>query len=191
MFLTIGVLLLTVLSPDHQWVSQFVSELAADGASHQKLARFGVFLPYASLIVMFAFGLFLTYRGSRPATFAALALALYSVSVGLGVIYNCDAGCPVDGATPSQVRHNYVTMIGIILLFMVPSGFAIHFKPNRKAYTVTVASMFLAAGILVLPGVFGSLEERIGLVQRSAYFVLMGWLLFLALYTLREEIDHG
>jgi len=148
-FLTIGVLLLTVLSPDHHWVSQFVSELAADGASHQKLARFGVFLPYASLIVMFAFGLFLTYRGSRPATFAALALALYSVSVALGVIYNCDAGCPVDGATPSQVRHNYVTMIGIILLFMVPSGFSSVWQSRRTHRTRSEISVFCVDGLVV------------------------------------------
>ena len=190
-FLVCGVMLVTWLSTDHIWVSQYTSALASQNASHELLVRFGLFLPYAILILCFGIGLRSWGPTSLPVKFGSWLLIAYSVSVALGIIYNCDAGCPSAGGSTSQVIHNYASGVGTILIFLVPACFAVYFRhvdDNQPMYASCVVAMFLAAAIIVVPNVYEPAADYVGLVQRATYLVLLAWLVILARYTLGRQV---
>lgn len=82
------------LRPGYNHMTQFISELGAQGTSHAAIMNFAGFLPLGLLLVGFAASL----RGALPrrplAVAVAILLGLFGLSIALAGLYSCDPGCP-------------------------------------------------------------------------------------------------
>lgn len=172
------------LQPGYSHVSQYISELNANGTPWGREIGLYLFLPLGIAMTAFLLTIrpHIQLRGVSKAGF--YLLYSYPAIVILGVIFPCDVGCPVEGSF-SQAMHNLLvvmgylmTAVGIGLLARAPAFGRIHHwvRPGLVALGVFWLVMFFA---MVSP----ELEPWRGAIQRliewSLYlvFAAMAWLM--------------
>lgn len=99
------------------------------------MAQQANFLVLGSLMIVFAFAFKRTVEPSRRTTVAAVLIALFGLSAGIGsAVLPCDAGC--DGATTIGLLHNTTGVLGFLaaLATMFTLAKRFPFRGNRAPY---------------------------------------------------------
>jgi hypothetical protein len=172
---------------DYSHISQYISELGAEGAAHGTLVSRAGFAPIGALFLAFlalASGAF--PRGATTAS-GLLALALFGVSYVVAAFFPCDAGCPATGSL-SQSLHNTAggagyagATLGLVLL-------AASFRASDRWREFFA---FTGACAVVVGGGFGAmlapeLAGVRGLGQRGAEAAVFLWVAFVSASLLQE-----
>lgn len=163
------------LDPDYDPVSQFISELSAQGAAGAPSLAAGGFLPIGLLVLTFctlASGLL---DGSRRARVGFSFVAAVGVSYALTPLFPCDPGCPLWGST-SQNVHTLLGMaeyVGFVIGSIVLAELFGRYSRWLSTYTLTSAAV--AAAAIFLASSPGNHEWR-GALQRIAEASIFIWI---------------
>lgn len=172
------------LQPDYSHVSQYISELNASGTPWGREIGLYLFLPLGMVMTAFLFAIRprLQLRGISKAGF--YLLYSYPAIVILGVIFPCDAGCPVDGSV-SQALHNnlaalsyLMTAAGIILLSRASAFDRCHHwaRPGLMVLGIFWLVMFVAMALPEFEPWRGAIQRLIGACVYLA-FAAIAWLM--------------
>jgi hypothetical protein len=174
--------------PGYSHVSQYISELGADGAAHGALVSWAGFAPIGALV----FGFLALALGGLPrgatAVAGVLALSLFGAAYFFAAFFPCDAGCPATGSLAQSV-HNALGFFGyagatagLVLLaaaFRRPARWRALF-PFTAACAAVVAAAFAAMLSPELAGVRG-------LSQRVAEIAVFAWIAAVSASLLRAQ----
>lgn len=102
------------LQPGYSHLSQYISELNAAGTAYGAVIGLYLFLPLGVVMTacLLAARPMIQLNGASRAGF--YLLYSYPAIIILGVIFPCDAGCPVEGSL-SQFLHNALTTAGYLM----------------------------------------------------------------------------
>lgn len=166
---------------DH--VSQYISELGANGAPQGWHVSWLGFFPIGLLICAFAF---FAWRAAPSSVLSALGFVgvfLFSIGYVGSAFFPCDFGCRPEEPSFSQVMHELIGLAGYLLapLTLLLLGIAAWSWP--RARWLAVWSFIAAAGALVgLGGLFDAESPTVGLYQRVLEASMMSWVVACGLY---------
>jgi hypothetical protein len=174
------------LEPGYSHVSQYISELGAEGASHAAWVSLGGFAPTGALVLGFlAFA-----SGSLPGGLTRWAGLLAFAGVGacylIAAFFPCDAGCPAQGSTSQQIHNASALLLyagapaGMLLLCAAFRG-APRWRPLVPASAACAAVAFAGFLALLAP----PLDGLRGLSQRVAEGAIFFWIAVVSAFLLR------
>ncbi len=140
----------TALDPAYDPVSQFISELSAQGAPGGSSMALGAFLPIGLLVLTFCTLSAGLLDGSRRARIGFTCVAAVGVAYALTPLFPCDPGCPPWGSL-SQDAHTLLGIgeyAGFVIGAIVLAGVFGRYSPWLSFYTLTSAA-FTAAAIFL------------------------------------------
>ncbi len=174
LWLFMTVLIAGVLHPGYSHVSQFMSELGAQGAPGGWMVNYLGFLPTEILFLAFV-GLAFRRAGRDAVTRVGLALlGLYAVSLIIASFYPCDAGCRPDDPTFSHMVHiasglgAYLFCIAGVLVLAVGCR-------RRNGNVLTVLGVLAGAFALFCFVQITPDNPHVGLYQRGLETTLYAW----------------
>lgn len=189
--LTVAVVLAGHYEPDYSHISQYVSELGAVGASHQRAFNYGGLFFAGVLTVLFALGLYLrvTPRASLVAISALVALA----GVGRLVtgLFTCDAGCNMEEMSSPAAIHFFASSIGSLSEVLAPILLAIGLRGYRQNILFRLSAGLGFASLVLLVLLLGSGNELpyVGVIQRLMLAVFYAWVGAVALRIDALQLD--
>lgn len=174
------VVLGSYLRPGYDQVSQCLSDLGSGSDATATVQRFNFFLT-GLLILAFVVGLGRTQKHNTSFKAGAFLLGVFGLTtLGVGV-FSCDPGCPVPGASFSQMAHNLLTTIGFVSVSLAPVLTASGFRNTTMSRSFIFYSKATAATSWILLIVFlyaavppGPLSPWLGVIQRL--FLAVPWL---------------
>ena len=176
------------LRPGFDHMTQFISELGANGTAYAALMNYAGFVPTGIFFVSFAIALGVTVAPSRLGLLSALLLALFGTGVITAGIMSCDAGCPIRGASTEAVIHDRVSVLSF-LAAIVAAGLLGFFARGRAEWgRLWIYCFASSATALLFLGLMGrSLESGAltGLWQRLLLMVLFSWCAVVGLHVSR------
>lgn len=168
-------LVAAALTPGYSHVSQFISELGAEGAPLQGPVRYLGF-PLAGLaLLVFCGTAWRQLPASGAATFGLLGLAVYAGGYLVAVVFPCDPGCRPATPSLSQQIHNLVGLLGYLLApgFLVLLGRAARHWPGARHL---VLASHVAAGVALLGLLtLSPASPVVGLSQRALEAAVLAW----------------
>jgi hypothetical membrane protein len=173
------------LTPGHDHLNDFISELAAREAPTEFLMRNVGFLLSGGCYVAFAAALGWRSRFDMLALVGAGFIALGGVARMLAGVHACDPGCSPLRPSPDQELHNAAARIAYLAMIVAAIYWGV--VGNRYAALRRLSPLGIGCGVwavvfLVLMIAVGSTE---GLFQRLASGVLTVWMLVFALTVYR------
>lgn len=166
------------LRPGFDHMTQFISELGANGSPHAAVMNYAGFFPTGVLFLSFGVALGIAVRPSRLGLLSAALVSLFGTGVIAAGWFSCDTGCPIVGASREALLHDQIS-VSSFLAAIVGAGLLGLFARQRPGWRglwlYCLASSALA---LVFLGLLGSsLESRsfTGLWQRLLLAVLFSW----------------
>jgi hypothetical membrane protein len=158
---------------------QFVSELAAEGASSRVLMTVG-FLTLGACLVVFAWSV----RVLRPAAGAlALVIALSGAGTLMAGTFSCDQGCPAKGhMSTHQELHNVSSVITFSTWIIAPLFAGWQLRGTRLArlsIAVGIFELAVAAGLSTFSD--RQPDDPVGLLQRVLLITVGVWLVLTVL----------
>lgn len=166
---------------DH--VSQYISELGANGAPQGWAVSWLGFLPIGILIC--AFSVFAWHAAPRSvlATLGFVGVVLFAIGYVGAAFFRCDFGCRPEEPSSSQVMHELVGLAGYMLapLTLLLLGIAAWRWP--RAQWLSVLGFVAAVGALVgFVGVMDANSPTVGLYQRVLEASMIGWVVACGVY---------
>ena len=187
----LAVVLLTVVGganfPNYSHVSQFISELGADGAPNARLINLGGFLPAGIFLSAFAVFAWRSLPRSGTTTFGMLGLALFALGYLVAAFFPCENDCRPAEPTVSQAIHNLFGLAGY--LAAPASLFALGWQARRWSEATHLAVLGLIGSAVALLGLlFLSPDFRyVGLAQRVLEGSVLIWIMGCSLYLARPR----
>lgn len=185
------ILLLVVLGgatfPNYSHLSQFISELGAREAPHQKLISYGGFLPAGILLCVFAISASQVLPRSGMTLLGLVGLAYYALGYVASAFFPCDPGCRPVEPSFSQWVHNLVGGTGYVAggAALVVLGLRARSWPDPRhlsALGVICGGISLGAFLLMAPSF-----RYVGLVQRVLETSMLLWVVACAFYIQRRS----
>lgn len=170
------------LRPGYSHLTQYISELGERGSSTELLMRYGGFLPTGLMHVAFAAFLGVAFKGSRPAAFAAVLLAINGLARVCAGMFPCETGCAGAGMI-SQRLHNLSATIGFFALIGAALIWGVVFRRYqslRALSAYSIGSAILGLVFLVLMSRSEQTRAGTGLYESLASGVLSLWILVFA-----------
>jgi len=181
--LTVAIVLAGRFEPGYSHVSQFVSELGAVGASHQKSFSYGGLFLSGLLTVLFALGLYLQVkpRASLVATSVLAALAGFGRLV--AGLFPCDAGCVVEDMSIPATIHASAAFVGLMSGALAPVLLAVGLRKYRQSslFRLSVGLGSASLALVVIFFGFGKGLPYIGVIQRLTLATFYAWVVAVAL----------
>lgn len=176
--------------PGYSHVSQFISELGANGAPHGWLVSYAGFLPVGVLIC--SFGLFAWIATPRTvlSTLGFLGVELFSVGYIAATFFRCDFGCRPEEPSASQLMHNAFGLVGY--LFAPLSLLLLGLAARKWAGAGLVSVWAFGSALLALAGMLTIAPDSpfAGLSQRAVEAAMLSWVVVCALYLGRQPRDR-
>jgi hypothetical protein len=176
--------------PGYSHLSQYISELGANGAPHGWLVSYAGFLPVGVLIC--AFGLFAWLAAPRSVLSALgfIGVELFSIGYIAAAFFRCDFGCRPEDPSFSQQMHNLFGLVGYLFapLTLLLLGLAARTWPNAGLLSLWahVSAALALAGLLTL----APDSPFAGLSQRAIEAAMLSWVLSCALYLGRQPRER-
>jgi hypothetical protein len=181
------VLIAGSLTPEYSHVSQYISELGAQGAPHEWSVRFFGFLPAGVLLLGFCFFAYRALPRSRITALGLLGLGVFAAGYLVAAAFPCDPGCRPRIPSTSQIVHNAGGFIGYLLApaFVLALARAAHSWPQAK----WLARVGYGAAGLALIGMLSlsPSSPAAGLSQRLLEASVLGWTALCGVYLLRRS----
>jgi Protein of unknown function (DUF998) len=188
------VVLFTILGalgfPGYSHTAQFMSELGARGAPHEKLIRFAGFLPAGVFMILFVIGAFESLPRSALTTLGLIGIALYAMGYIVAVFFPCDFGCRPAQPSASQAIHNLFGLIGYVLapLALVALGWSARNWPDAGylSWSAYIAAAVALVGMITL----SPKSPYVGLSQRLIESAVLIWVVMCAWYV-RSQLQRS
>lgn len=180
---TVIIIISGSLRPGYDHLTDFISELGADGSAYADLMNFAGFIPSGIFIALFGISLFFLLPGKMAPKIGAVLVTVFGIGVALAGIFSCDPGCPVDGSTEAII-HDRVSVIAFIsgsLGYIILGLSFLRLPEWRSLWIYTLISGILAIVFLVV--MINSVEagQFTGLWQRLFLLTLFQWLFVVSL----------
>jgi hypothetical membrane protein len=169
--------------PGYSHVSQFVSELGAFGASHQRVFNYGGLFSSGLLTVLFALGM---YTRVKPRTwFIASSLLVAFAGFGRLVagVFPCDAGCDMEDMSIPATIHALAGFVALTSGAFAPLLLATGLRRQRQSPLFPL-SVGLGSACLILVIILFGLGRGlpyVGVLQRLILAAFYGWVVVVAL----------
>ena len=184
------VVLGSYLRPGYDQASQYLSDLGSGSDATATVQRLNFFVT-GLLTLVFVIGLGRTQKHDTSFKAGAFLLGLFgATTLGVGV-FSCDPGCPVPGASFSQMAHNLLTAIGFVSVGLAPvliaSGFGNTMSRSFILYSkATTATSWILLMVFLFGAVStGPLSPWLGVIQRLFLAVPWLWIAVTAVILLR------
>lgn len=173
---------------DH--ISQFISELYAQGAPNAGLLKYGGYIPSGILIAVFAFSAIKELPRSGLTTAGFLIIGIfYGACTILASFFPCDAGCDSPDPSLSQLIHNltgfltYVTVPFALLILGISAG---KWEGGEK-----LSYLGYFCGIVSVSFVYFLFSQKsssnIGLIQRIIELSILVWIIACSVYLISQK----
>jgi hypothetical membrane protein len=181
--LTVAVVLAGRFEPDYSHVSQFVSELGAVGASHQKSFSYGGLFLSGLLTFLFALGLYTRVKPNIALVASCGLAALAGFGRLLAGLFPCDAGCVIEDMSMPAAIHASAGFVALTSGALAPVLFAIGLLRYRQSplYRLSVGLGFASLVLVVIFFGFAKELTYIGVIQRLALASFYAWVVAVAL----------
>lgn len=168
--------------PGYDHLSQYISELGANGAPYGYEVSWYGFLPVGLLTIAFAVFAWLATSRSLLGTLGFIGVVLFAIGYVGATFFPCDYGCRPEEPSPSQAMHLLLGLAGYVFapLTLLLLAFAARKWPNAGGVALTG---FIAAPIAL--GAFLTMSPDsplVGLSQRALEASVMGWVVICGLY---------
>lgn len=171
------------LRPEYSHFSQYISELGERGSSTEVIMRYGAFVPTGLMHIAFAAFLFVVFKGSPVAKFAAMLIAVNGIArIGAGM-FPCEVGCALPRLLLSQKLHSLSAGVGFFALIGASLLWGILFRRYQSFQCLSaysIASGCLALVFLALMSWSAELRMGTGLYERLSTGLLSLWMLVFA-----------
>jgi len=168
--------------PDYDHVSQYISELGANGAPFGFEVSWYGFLPVGLLVTAFAVFAWLATPRSLLGTLGFIGLVLFAIGYIGSAFFPCDYGCRPESPSFSQQMHLLIGLAGYFFapLTLLLLAFAARAWPNggRVALTGFVAAPAALVGLLTM----APDSPFVGLSQRVLETSVIAWVVICGLY---------
>lgn len=169
-------------TPGYSHVSQYISELGANGAPQEFPVRFFGFLPAGLALLLFSVAAYCSLPRSRTTTFGLLGLAVYALGYVTAAFFPCDLGCRPAVPSMSQVIHNAVGLVGYVAapLFL----FALARSSRTWPGAAWVSRIGWGASAVALVGLLtlSPDSQLVGVSQRALEAAVLVWTAVCGLY---------
>lgn len=166
---------------DH--VSQYISELGANGAPFGGYVSWLGFLPIGALICAFSYFAWRAAPSSLFATIGFIGVFLFSIGYVGSAFFPCDYGCRPDNPSFSQIMHELVGLAGYMLAPLTLLLLGVAALSWQKAMWLAVLGFIAAAGALIgLGGLLDADSPTVGLYQRVLECSMLAWVLACGIY---------
>ena len=157
---------------DYSHVSQYLSEAYAAGTPYGHLLRYFLLVPSGALIMVFGLLLGREFRHSRLLWLGYLGIAVfYGLSMAVGSVFPCDAGCNRELETPSWSHVIHLTSGALTHAFVPGSLLMIAFAARKSTGgNIIAGATFMAAAVCAVCNTFLAIDPLspfAGLFQRG------------------------
>jgi hypothetical protein len=172
--------------PSYSHISQFISELGANGAPFGEAVSYAGFFPAGVLICAFAVFAWRAAPRSALSTIGFIGIFLFSIGYIAATFFRCDFGCRPEEPSFSQTMHNTFGLLGYLFapLCLLLLGLAARKWPN--AGFVSLLGFVAAATSLMGLMTMAPESPFAGLSQRVIEASVLGWIVACALYLGRQ-----
>ena len=172
--------------PGYSHVSQYISELGANGAPHGELVSYAGFFPAGVLICAFAFFAWLAAPRSALSTIGFFGIFQFSIGYVAATFFRCDFGCRPEEPSYSQQMHNTLGVLGYLFspMFLLLLALA----ARKWANAQLVSSLGFVAALLSLIGLMTIAPDApfAGLSQRLIEASVLTWVVACGVYLGRQ-----
>jgi hypothetical membrane protein len=181
--LTVAIVLAGYYEPDYSHVSQYVSELGAVGASHQRAFNYGGLFLSGLLTVLFALGLYLRVKPRALLVAISVLAALAGVGRLVAGLFPCDAGCNMEEMSIPATIHASAAFIGVMSGVFAPILLAIGLRRCRQNILFRLSAGLGSASLVLAVFFFGFGKglPYIGVIQRLILAAFYVWVIAVAL----------
>ena len=180
--LTVAIVLAGHFEPGYSHVSQYVSELGAAGASHQKSFNYGGLFLSGVLTFLFALGLYVRVKPRASLIASSVLVAAAGLGRLVAGLFPCDAGCVMENMSVPAAIHTIAGFIALTCGAFAPLFLAVGSKGERKSelFWPSVGLGFTSVALVVVLFVFGKELPYVGLIQRLVLVAFYVWVVAVA-----------
>jgi len=168
--------------PGYDHLSQYISELGANGAPFGYEVSWYGFLPVGLLTIAFAVFAWLATPRSLLGTLGFIGIVLFAIGYVGSAFFPCDYGCRPESPSFSQQMHLLIGLAGYFLapLTLLLLALAARALPSGGGVALAgfVAAPAALAGLLTM----APESPFVGLSQRVLEASVMGWIVICGLY---------
>lgn len=182
------------LRPGYSHLTDFISELGAQGSGHAALMNLAGFVPSGLLFTAFSASL----RGELPGRSLSLVVSGLSAFFGIGMVivglYSCDPGCPQPPLSRAAVIHDRVSPAMFVAILAGIGLSAVLFRglPGfRQLWLYSLLSSVLGFAFLAMLLTSLSSGGLIGLWQRLLLATVFLWYVVGSLQRLKLSLAHA
>ena len=181
--LTVAVVLAGYYEPDYSHVSQYVSELGAVGASHQRAFNYGGLFLSGLLTVLFAVGLCSRVKPRALLVASSVLAALAGVGRLVAGLFPCDAGCVMEDMSMPATIHASAAFISLMSGAFAPVVLAFGLRRFRQSILFRVSVGLGSASLVLVVFFFGFGKglPYIGVIQRLILAAFYAWVAAVAI----------
>jgi hypothetical membrane protein len=181
--LTVAIVLAGRFETGYSHISQFVSELGAVGASHQKSFNYGGLFLSGLLTFLFALGLYVRVKPRALFVTSSVLVALAGFGRLVAGIFPCDAGCVMEDMSISAAIHASAGFVALTSGAFAPLFLAVGLKGHRQTqlFRLSVGLGSASVVLVIILFGFGKGHPYTGAIQRLILAALYVWVVAVAL----------
>ncbi|MFZ2171800.1 MAG: DUF998 domain-containing protein [Methylococcaceae bacterium] len=171
------------LRPEYSHLTQYISELGERGGSTEFIMRYAAFVPTGLMHMAFAAFLYVEFRSSPVAVFAAMLLAINGLARIAAGIFPCEVGCTLPRLLLSQKLHSISAGVGFFALISASVLWGVLFRRYQSLRCLSaysIGSGCLGLIFLALMSWSAELRTGTGLYERLSSGILSLWVLVFA-----------
>jgi len=184
LFFTIAIILFGSLNTEYSHISQFISELGADGAPNNTLMNFLGIIPFGLSILLFAIGSFLSLKNDLLGQISFSFLGITGILFVMAGLYSCNVGCDFDNMTQEAIVHN-MSAFSAFILFLISAivlGLNYFSKRKNKMHLFSLTGAIVGMLLFYIISTTGIYSDFRGLYQRLFIVNFFIWLIGIGYY---------
>ena len=164
-------------TPGYNHITDTISSLCDQQSTNPELMTVGFFI-FGTLMIGFAYGLYLRLRPDSKARRIWISLTLYGVGMIFAGIFHDSPGIGIATINAEGVLHNSSTLIAFFSLLVAVWTFAkiVHGKPSWFGFTWFSIAAAAVSLVLSIAFILQSYIPFSGLLQRIVYTIPLIWI---------------
>jgi len=181
--LTVAIVLAGHFEPGYSHIFQYVSELGAAGAKHQKSFNYGGLFLSGLLTFLFAIGLYVRVKPRASLIASGVFVAVAGFGRLVAGLSPCDAGCVIENMSMPALIHAIVGFFALTSGALAALFLAIGLKGGRQGglFWLSVGLGFAALVLVIILFGFGKGLPYLGVIQRLILAAFYVWVVAVAL----------
>lgn len=182
----------SVVTPDYDWVSQTISQLAAPGRPYADMVRAGLLLQ-AAMSVSIGLGLLQVFGWNGRIRLPVALLGVYAVANLVAAMFDTESQRTLLPGVTEQLIHQRAAHVGIlsVLLTMGALAYAVRNRPEWRPFADLSVALAAVAVVVGIPFPTQIWLEIHGVLQRVLLGLTLLWAELVALWLLRTALTRG